>query len=111
MTFKNWQWAVTDYGVESVHGATSPTIDGITPPYHFDATRLVEMTERPNGTFYDWPVHMAEKTWVDIDAFNEAFEKALELRQGRYSPVLDPEMLRASFVEARRISAESRRLA
>jgi hypothetical protein len=28
---------------------------------------------------YNWPVHMAEKTWVDIVAFIEAFTAALAI--------------------------------
>lgn len=93
--FKNAQWAVTDYGVESIRPA---------PSYPFEAKRLTETTKRENGTFYDWPVHMAEKTWVDTEAFLEAFERALELHKGRYSPAVDLAMLEASKNEARRIA-------
>ena len=64
MGFKNGQWAVTDYGMETVPPEA---------PYEFEASRLLEVTDRPKGKFYDWPVHLAEKTWVDIEAFIEAF--------------------------------------
>ena len=45
------------------------------PTYELSAERFLEtnMTE-----FYDWPVHMAEKNWIDIEAFIEAFAKALK---------------------------------
>jgi hypothetical protein len=72
------------------------------PSYHFNAERLVETTDRgPVGALYDWAVHMAEKTWVDIEAFIEAFTKALDLHAGKYSPKVDPDLLRKSFAEAR----------
>jgi len=35
------------------------------------------------GNLYDCPSHMAEKTWVDIEAFIEVFLKALEPACGR----------------------------
>jgi hypothetical protein len=95
--FKNAQWDVTDYGLEVVKPLA---------PYEISADRLTETTERSGNTFYDWPVHMAEKTWVDIGAFNEAFEEALEEHKGRYSPRVDSTMLDASFIEARRIAAK-----
>jgi hypothetical protein len=91
--FKNHQWAVTDYGVESLKPA---------PDYHFTAQRLTEQTDRGNGPVYDWPPHMAEKTWVDTEAFIEAFTNALEIHAGKYDPPLDEAMLRASIAEARR---------
>ena len=99
--FKNAQWAVTDYGMETIE-------DGYTPPYHIEELRLTEAINRPNGTFYNWPMHMAKKTWVDIEAFMEAFGKALELHKGRVSPEADQSMLKASIAEARRIAARDR---
>ncbi len=104
MTFKNWQWAVTDYGLEAIGGATSPTIRGETPTYEFSTKRLAETTERRDETFYDWPVHMAEKTWVDVEAFNKAFEQAIEFHKGRYSPAVDRKIIEASFKEAKRVA-------
>jgi len=100
----NWQWAVTEVGLEAIEGATSPSINGLTPRYFFNAERLLETTERGKSTFYDWPVHMAEKTWVDVDAFNEAFEKALEYHQEQYPDAVNPTMLEASFREAHRLA-------
>ncbi|HLZ01824.1 MAG TPA: hypothetical protein VKR55_06690 [Bradyrhizobium sp.] len=91
--FKNHQWAVTDYGVEVV----KPT-----SYYHFDKTRLLESTDYGSGELYDWPVHMAEKTWVDIEAFIEVFLKALELHAGSYRGNVDKEMLTKSLARARK---------
>lgn len=106
MSFSNEQWKVTDYGIEAIVGSRTPSMSGLTTRYEIQAERLVETTERSNGTFYDWPVHMAEKTWVDVTTFNEAFAEALELHKGRYSPAVDLEMLDASISEAQRIGAE-----
>jgi hypothetical protein len=99
--FKNAQWAVTDYGMETIE-------DGYTPLYHIEESRLTEVSSRRNGAFYNWPVHMAKKTWVDIEAFIEAFSKALELQIGRHSREVDQGILKASIVEARRVAGKGR---
>jgi hypothetical protein len=82
---------VTDYGVESV-------TPGAPYHYHFDKGRVLE-TGNHRGELYDWPVHMAEKTWVDIGAFNEAFVKAIELHG--YGKQVDRAMLEKSLERAR----------
>ncbi len=56
------QWAVTAYGIELLDGT-----------YVAEASRLTE------GPDYPWPMHMAEKTWVDIDEFTTAWMVALLL--------------------------------
>jgi hypothetical protein len=56
------QWAVTAYGVECLDGS-----------YFFEAKRLLENLE------YPWPLHMAEKNWVDIDEFATAWMIAILL--------------------------------
>jgi hypothetical protein len=94
--FENHQWSVTDYGVEAVRPAA--------PYYHFDKTRLLE-AGNSGGELYDWPAHMAEKTWVDIEAFIEAFVKALELHAGKYGGTVDEAMLKKSIERARREAA------
>jgi hypothetical protein len=42
---------------------------------------------------------MAEKSWVDIGAFNEAFAKAIELYAGRYEGVVDQAKLETSLAK------------
>ena len=90
--FQNHQWSVTDYGVESVKPA---------PEYHFAAKRLLETGSAGRGEMYDWPVQMSEKTWVDIEAFIEAFTRALEIHKGKYKGEVDPKLLSASIGTAR----------
>jgi hypothetical protein len=67
--FINHQWAVTGYGLECVQPGA-----GL---YEAEGSRMNET--RPGTDLYDWPLHMAEKDWVDLGAFNEAFEHALRL--------------------------------
>ena len=68
---------LTDYGLEARKDSPSPEKDGATPSYPIEAHRLLEITKREAHEYYDWPVHMAEKSWVDIDVFIEAFLVAL----------------------------------
>jgi hypothetical protein len=90
LLYKNQQWAVTDYGVESLRSE---------PYYHFDKTRLLESTDYGSGeTYYDWPIHMAEKTWVDIEAFIDVFLKAIEIHAAK----ADKATLQKSIERARR---------
>jgi hypothetical protein len=91
--FVNSQWRVTSYGVETVRGESL---------YHFPANRLTEL----RGDLYDWPLHMAEKNWVDLGAFIEAFTEALHRHAGRYKPALDLRRLKASINAAWRIRRE-----
>lgn len=91
--YANKQWAVTDFGMEAVEPL---------PTYEIDAERLGETTDRAGVPLYDWPVHMAEKTWVDIALFIEAFEVALRKHAGAYGEELDREILEASYAFARR---------
>ena len=90
--FENRQWKVTNYGIENVRGA---------PEYFFSADRLLEMEDRGPGMLYDWPLHMAEKVWVDIDAFCEAFVHALKIHRRRYKGKVDLVILEKSLRKAK----------
>jgi hypothetical protein len=90
--FENHQWQVTDYGVESIKPA---------PTYNFSADRLLETQGAGAGQFYDWPVHMAEKTWVDIEAFIEAFTQAVKPHAGKFKGSVDLAKFSASIAKAR----------
>jgi hypothetical protein len=95
--FQNHQWSVTDYGVESV-------TPGAPYHYHFDKSRLLEAGDY-GDKLYDWPIHMAEKTWIDIEAFNEAFVKALDLHAGSYGGTVDKPTLEKTLERARKEAA------
>lgn len=91
--FVNDQWRVTDYGIEAVY-----------PPapvaYHIAKSRLSEL---------DWLEHMAEKPWVNIEAFIEAYEKALEIHKGQYTATITDAQLSDLKAKARRIAHRTAR--
>lgn len=95
--FKNNQWEVIDFGMQALKPA---------PLYEIEAKRLVETTQRNGVTYYDWPCHMAIKTWVDGAAFNEAFVQALTIHVGCYFPAVDREMLERSLAYAQTLAAQ-----
>ena len=101
--FANHQWRVTDFGIEPIVGSQTTAMEGKTPPYNIAAPRLLETTDR-DRIYYDWPVHMAEKTWVDLEEFLEAFANALDAHKEKYRGQVSVEMLEASFRKARQIA-------
>ncbi len=104
MVFKNEQWMVTDFGIEAIRGAQPFGIVGLTSIYEIPASRLLEITDRGENQYYDWPVHMAEKTWINIELFTEAFMQALKIHKDKYKGEVDQSMLEASLDHARRIA-------
>ena len=74
---------------------------GVGQDYHIDAKRFLESHDE----FYEWPLHMAEKTWVNIEEFNAAFRQALAAHAGKYKGELDNAKLEASFRQAVRLKA------
>jgi hypothetical protein len=56
-------------------------IPGAPYEYNIPAGTLLETRSAAGGKFYDWPIHMFGKTWLDKAAFIEAFEKALEVHK------------------------------
>lgn len=72
--FRNTQWAVTGYGIESLQPNAG---------YNIEAECLAERRGK-DEPLYNWPMHMAAKGWVDIDLFLEAFQHALYLHTGKY---------------------------
>jgi len=67
--YRNAQWAVTGYGMECLDQT-----------YYFEASRLGEGRD----DLPDWPLHLAEKEWVNPDLFLEAFMIALSVHAGSY---------------------------
>lgn len=64
--FENDQCLVDDAGIRS----KAPE-----PSYGIENSRLLEDSRAKNS--YDWPAHMAEKSWVNVDMFNEAYRIAV----------------------------------
>ena len=94
--FRNTQWRVTRYGLESVTPAA---------PYDY-AIEAERLTEEDGHGCYDWPVHMARKGWVDVEAFVAAYMHALETHKAKLSPKVDLARLERSLARARAIAAE-----
>ncbi|MGY6251499.1 hypothetical protein ACXIUS_28880 [Bosea thiooxidans] len=85
--YKNAQWVVTPDG-----------LDTITGDYFIDAERL---TEKNRGR-YDWPEHMAGKTWVSLPLFCKAYAAALEYHSPGYNRIVLADcIVRAFKKEAR----------
>jgi hypothetical protein len=99
--FRNHQWVVTDWGLEGLY----PSEDD---PYLIPADGLLERGGIGRGILYDWPLHIAQKTWADIDAFIEAYLQALEVHKGRYQGEVDPDTLGKSLHAARQPPRRSR---
>src|SRR5687768_3988791 len=94
--FKNAQWAVTKYGLETVKPEAA---------FSVPAARLAQTTQNDEGVYLSLPLQLADKPWANIALFSEAFQKALEFHKAKYSP----DMLAASLAEARRIALGRKR--
>jgi hypothetical protein len=91
--FVNEQWAVTSYGIECLDDY-----------YVIEADRL---DERRLGTdLPDWPVHLAEKNWVDLSAFIEAFRFAIRKHRHRYETTVTDDQIAAACAAAMRERAD-----
>jgi hypothetical protein len=84
---------VTDLGIQTVDPA---------PHYWIEAEKLTETTTDGQKAYYDWPIHMADTAWVNIESFIEVFSQALRIHEGRYTPDVDLAKLERSFAEARK---------
>lgn len=86
----NRQWAVTPEGMTTVR-------PGAPYEYNIGAGSLLNAYNGPDD-IYDWPYHLAGKNWTDIEAFVDAFGRAIEHHHaGQY----DAERLDRSFKAAR----------
>ncbi|PZO80539.1 MAG: hypothetical protein DI629_07305 [Mesorhizobium amorphae] len=93
--FSNRQWRVTRAGLESIEGRA---------PYHYviRAERMLEKTTREDGTFYDWPIQLAEKNWVNLHAFGDAFREALKHHERKLPCAFDGALVEASIARGLR---------
>ena len=67
--FKNHQWQLTNNGLETV----AELVDSYIP-----RSRLLNLRTGGSESLYEWPLHMAEKTWLDYGAFEEVYRIALQ---------------------------------
>jgi hypothetical protein len=90
VSFENAQWRVTADGMESVDPR-------IVPPAFIERNRFFQTRAVGDEVYYEWPLHMAEKSWVDLAAFEQAFRVACSI---------DPVIAKRSFDKAREIKAK-----
>lgn len=91
----NHQWAVTDTGIECR-----------TMQYVIAKELLAELRDAVKGIAM-WPVQLAEKSWVDIEAFLPIFESALAFHKPSGGEAIDRVV---TFNTARAIVARRRNL-
>jgi hypothetical protein len=84
--YQNSQWSVTKSGIEARRPES----------YFIEADRLDETTDR-DQVYYDWPVHLAEKDWVNLNLFGDAFLKAAEMLKTKYVGPFDRGMFDRSM--------------
>jgi hypothetical protein len=95
--YKNDQWKVEEDGLRSI---------GLHADNFVEIGQLGQLEARGKRQYYIWPLHMAEKTWVDVEAFLDAFGKALEIHRAEIDPPINLELLSESSAEARRIASQ-----
>jgi hypothetical protein len=88
--YANRQWAVTKFGLEC-----------LTDDYPIKAERLGKTTNRSGEILADWVVHMAEKSWVDLDELVDAYAKALKIHKSAYKGMITPKMMERSIEYAK----------
>jgi len=111
LLFDYGQWVVTDFGLEPLASVRDryETREGFRIP----AGQLLIMHVR--GPVYAWPIQLANEPWVDFDAFEQAFRKAVEfyfpprklaprtLEQARtrygQPPVIEPSLVDTEVLE------------
>lgn len=89
------QWKVTEDGLESIGQQSENFIE---------MERISQRTIRDGIEYYDWPLHMAIKSWVDIEDFIIAFERALEAWEDKEGEPINQEMLEKSYIKARELA-------
>jgi hypothetical protein len=97
----NGQWAVTSLGLEPLYSSDPKRY----VPYMISVGSLLELHHL--GGVYLWPMRVAKQRWLDLDAFEEALKKALEIHACK----ADDEMLGKSFRMAHMVARMRRRIA
>lgn len=90
--FKNSEWLVTQEGIEGIAKDKG---------YWIAIDRVFEETSRDRITYYDWPVHLAEKECVPVPEFLEAFDGAIRFAAIQTGLTIDEPMLARTYRKAR----------
>lgn len=94
-SFRNHQWQVTKFGLELMQQPDRPSRAN-----WIERERLATTVVQDGVSFFEWPLHMATKRWVYIDAFCDAFDVALQRHKDRCDFRIDPDMVRRSRNQA-----------
>jgi len=94
--FQNGQWAVTNYGLEADRPSAPVR-------YSIPAEKLLKLRGVVKGSMIGLST-LPQKPGP-LAAFREAYEKVLEIHQGRYPETVDQKVLEATLREAERIKA------
>ena len=89
MHYSNHQWTVDESGLTS-------TPPGAPYEYFIEASRLIER-EVSGDQFYRWPKQLGKKNWIDMNAFVEAYRKAITLHAAKFVEPIDPVLLELSI--------------
>ncbi|GAB6843284.1 hypothetical protein HNR00_002210 [Methylorubrum rhodinum] len=98
-SFQNSQWKANEDGLVSI-APKAPY------EYFIEASRLNEPHVQNGEDLYSWPLHMARKTWIDIDDFLEAFDHAIRLQSALSNIIFDDKILAKTCLLARNLNAQ-----
>jgi hypothetical protein len=85
----NHQWKILDDG-------TIESIGVMNTEYWIAGNRIAEPRDWGGDSLYEWPLHMSEKTWIDLRAFEEVFRAAFVAN----GVDMDADKMDRSFAEA-----------
>jgi hypothetical protein len=91
----NGSWAVREFGLEPLYSKDGDRYEA----YVISAAHLLDM--RSFAPVYFWPTDVATQARLDLDAFEDAFKKALEIHCRKYRLVVNDDILARSFRRAR----------
>jgi len=98
--YQNAQWAVTAYGIEQV-----PPSSGPIPASDIAFTRK---DSKGHVIYYDLPLHMAGKQWVNIELFLDAFMRALVKHEAAHRGPISLKLFIETADAARDLAQESK---
>jgi hypothetical protein len=95
--FENAQWRVTNGGLEAKSDV---------PTVYIPADDLLRKRETDADWAYEWPLHLAENSWIDYPAFSEAFNIALKHHEKAFDEVKLARSIAAGAVRAQKLQRQ-----
>jgi hypothetical protein len=91
LVYENSDWIVDSEGIHTKHPP---------PDYNIFFRSLYDMRDTLEGDMFEWPLHMAHKSGINIHLFNDAFSKAMRYHATLNHRGVDEDLLRRSCEEA-----------